>query len=83
MLIAGIPTSQQPVSQLRTDAGMQYLYNSHGKRLAVTQQTTDRVVGHPSHWEVGSVKPPADYGLDPLGRVRVFNEGKIKINYGE
>ena len=35
MRMAGMPTSQQPVSQLRTDAGMQYIYEMHGKRLAV------------------------------------------------
>jgi hypothetical protein len=78
---AGIPTSQQPVSQLNTPAGRQYIYDVNGQRWAVTQQTTDRVVGHGPHWEAGRVKPPADYGLDPLGRVRIFNEGKVKVEY--
>jgi len=80
---AGIPTSQQPVSQLQTGAGRQYIYDVNGKPFAVTQQTTDRVVGHGPHWEAGTVKPPADYGLDPLGRARVFNQGKVKVEYGE
>ena len=78
---AGIPTSQQPVSQINTPAGRQYIYEVDGQRWAATQQTTDRVPGHGPHWEVGRVKPPADYGLDPLGRVRIFNEGKVKVEY--
>ena len=77
----GIPTSQEPVRQTRTKAGMQYIYEIEGKEYAVTQQTTDRVEGHRPHWEAGQVKPPADYGLDPLGRVRVRNEGKAKVEY--
>ncbi|XHR29958.1 MAG: hypothetical protein ACFUZC_05255 [Chthoniobacteraceae bacterium] len=28
-------------------------------------------------------KPPSDYGLDPLGRARVFNKGKVKVEYGQ
>jgi len=79
---AGIPTSQQPVSQIQTTAGRQYIYDVNGKPYAVTQQTTDRVVGHGPHWEAGVVKPPTDYGLDPLGRARVFNQGKVKVEYG-
>lgn len=80
---AGIPTSAQPVGQIDTAAGRQYIYEANGKRYAVTQQTTDRVAGHGPHWEVGQVKPPSDYGHDPLGRVRVRNEGKVKVEYGE
>ena len=80
---AGIPTSKQPLGQIQTPAGHQYIYENNGKQYAVTQQTTDRVPGHKAHWEVGEVKPPADYGLDPLGRVRVRNVGKVKVEYGQ
>ena len=83
----GIPTSQQPASQIKAKAGYQYEYDlpqrGGTRRVAVTDQTTDRVAGHGPHWEAGTVKPPAEYGRDPLGRVRVRNEGKTKVEYGE
>jgi RHS repeat-associated protein len=84
----GVPTSQQPASQIKTEAGYQYEYDmprpgGGTQRAAVTDQTTDRVAGHGPHWEAGTVKPPAEYGRDPLGRVRVMNEGKTKVEYGK
>lgn len=84
----GIPRSQQPISQTRTPAGRQYEYEVPApgggtRRVAVTEQTTDRVAGHGPHWEAGTVKPPEIYGRDPLGRLRVRNEGKTKVDYGE
>ncbi|MDQ4036944.1 MAG: type IV secretion protein Rhs, partial [Actinomycetota bacterium] len=84
----GIPTSQQPATQLKTEAGYQYQYDvpqpgGGTRRVAVTDQTTDRVPNHGPHWEAGTVKPPAEYGKDPLDRVRVRNEGKTKVEYGE
>ena len=53
---AGIPTSQQPTKLKKTPAGYQYQYQVHdaqGKpRIGiVTDQTTDRVVGHGPHWD--------------------------------
>jgi len=80
---AGIPTSKQPKSQTKTAAGYQYIYDINGQKWAVTQQTTDRVVGHGPHWEAGRVKPEADYGVDPLGRNRVYNQGKTKVSYDQ
>ncbi|MEM5790377.1 MAG: hypothetical protein AAGU11_23900, partial [Syntrophobacteraceae bacterium] len=78
---AGIPTSQQPVSQLKTEVGYQYTYDLGGQTRIVTQQTTDRVLGHGPHWEAGIPKSP-DHGLDPLGRTKVQN-GKVKVDYNE
>lgn len=80
---AGIPTSQQPSSQLATDAGRQQVYEvpkdggGTTKKL-VTDQTTDRVAGHGPHWEAGSAKLPER--LDSIGRLRVAND-KVKVDY--
>jgi RHS repeat-associated protein len=81
----GLPTGQQPISQLRTTAGYQYVYEHTtaggvNRIVTVTEQTTDRVAGHGPHWEVGFGKDPAEYGRDPLGRLRVHN-GKIKVDF--
>jgi RHS repeat-associated protein len=81
---AGIPTSQQPISQKMTPAGMQYVYEvpkpgGGTRRMVVTNQTTDRVPGHGPHWEAGPAKTPER--LDPLGRIRVSND-KAKVEYG-
>ena len=80
---AGIPTSQQPIAQTRTIAGIQYEYDIKGKggKQAigiVTDQTTDRVAGHGPHWEAGIAKDKHE--RDPLGRLRVRN-GKSKVEY--
>ncbi len=83
MRLAGIPMSAKLIGQLDTPSGRQLLYKVDGKVIAVTEQRTDRVAGHGPHWEVGEVKPPAEYGLDPLGRHRVRNEGKVKVEYDE
>lgn len=82
---AGIPTSQQPVAQIRTKAGIQYQYDVAGKggsrRIGVvTDQTTDRVEGHGPHWEAGFAKRNGQ--RDPLGRIRVDNS-KSKVDYKE
>lgn len=84
----GVPTSRPFDAQMRTEAGYQYEYRipdaeAGSRRVAVTDQTTDRVPGHGPHWEVGQVKPPEQYGNDPLGRLRIRNEGKTKVEYGE
>jgi hypothetical protein len=80
---AGIPTSQQPSSQLNTIAGRQYIYEVPApgggtRRIVVTDQTTDRVAGHGPHWEAGPAKMPER--IDALGRIRVSND-KVKVEY--
>ena len=80
----GIPTSQQPVRQMKTDAGYSYEYevpkSGGGSQLkVVSDETTDRVAGHGPHWEAGTAKNGAP--KDPLGRTRVYND-KSKVNYG-
>jgi hypothetical protein len=85
---AGIPTSQQPVSQSRNASGREYSYDVRGAggrtdRMSVQQQTMDR--SHPGqpYWEAGRVK------TDPLtGSVRNNNYGrptlsndKVKVEY--
>jgi RHS repeat-associated protein len=82
---AGIPTSQQPISQSTSAAGRQYVYEvprpgGGTQRMVVTQQTTDRVAGHGPHWEAGKAKVPER--LDGLGRIRVTND-KTKVDYNE
>jgi hypothetical protein len=82
---AGIPTSQQPVAQIRTKAGIQHQYDVAGKggskRVGVvTDQTTDLVEGHGPHWEAGFAKRNGQ--RDPLGRIRVDN-AKSKVDYKE
>ena len=85
---AGIPTSQQPISQSKNASGMEYRYQvpAEGggtKIMSVQQQTLDSShIGEP-HWEAGEVK------LDDNGKVRMNdydrpklkNQGKAKANY--
>jgi RHS repeat-associated protein len=79
---ATIPTTLPPLHQLRTKAGYQYQYEVPTTRgptlMVVTNQTTDRVVGHGPHWEAGRVKLPPQ--TDPLRRLRVSN-AKVKVDY--
>jgi RHS repeat-associated protein len=84
MRLFGLPTSRQPIAQVATKAGYQYVYEHTvdggvTRLVTVTEQTTDRVPGHGPHWEVGFAKD-LGYGRDPLGRLRVHN-GKIKVDY--
>jgi RHS repeat-associated protein len=76
---AGIPTSQQPVSQSRNSSGREYSYDVPAlgggtNRMSVQQQTMDRShVGQP-HWEAGRVK------IDPLtGQVRYNDFGSPRL----
>jgi hypothetical protein len=85
MRLAGIPTSQQPTSQVSTSSGRQLAYGipkpgSGTQKMVVTNQRTDRVAGHQPHWEAGPVKIPER--SDALGRLRVTNQ-KAKVNYGQ
>jgi hypothetical protein len=84
---AGIPTSQQPVSQLRKSSGREYSYKitkpgGSGGMASVQEQTMD--VSHPDkpHWEAGKVKID-DYGdprINKYGRPQLRN-GKGKAYY--
>jgi RHS repeat-associated protein len=87
---AGIPTSQQPVSQSRNASGLSYEYDvaqpgGGAVRMSVQQQTRDRSHPGQGHWEAGPVK------LDPLtGAVRYNDYGwpkltseKSKVDYCE
>lgn len=80
-----IPTSQQPSKQINTQAGYQYEYEvptsfAGTQKKVVTDQTTDRVLGHGPHWEAGNSKIPER--KDVLGRVRVENN-KTKLEYND
>lgn len=85
---AGIPMSQQPVSQSRNASGREYSYDVPGpgggtQRMSVQQQTMDRSHVDQPHWEAGRVK------TDPLtGAARENNYGrpaltnhKSKVDY--
>ena len=84
---AGIPTSQQPISQqsaranpVAPPAGRQYTYEVDGQTMSVQHSLTDDVPGHGPHWEAGTVKPD-DYGqprLDRVGRPKLENS-KVKV----
>ena len=78
----GIPTSQQPKSQSKNNAGRSYTYDvpeSGGgtKTKEVQQQTLDR--NHGPHWEAGTTKPA---GQKSHGRPRLQND-KSKSYYKE
>jgi hypothetical protein len=86
---AGIPTSQQPVEQIKTESGYTYVYETPvsggGTGLQVVSQgTTDfynipaaqRPPGHGPHWEAGVAKIDKLTGLttgDSMGRPRIYN----------
>jgi hypothetical protein len=83
----GIPGGARPIEQRRTIAGYQYVFEvpapgGSTRFVAVTNQTTDRVEGHGPHWEVGEIKNlTAPEGKDPLGRYKIWNDGKVKVGY--
>lgn len=85
---AGIPTSQQPVSQRsvnapgNVNAGRQLDYEVPApgggtRRASVQHSLTDRVDNHGPHWEAGPVKPTGQ--VDGLGRPRLAS-GKAKVD---
>jgi hypothetical protein len=86
---AGIPTSQQPVSQqsprasgTNEAAGRQYTYEvpkpgGGTQEVSVQHSLTDRVEGHGPHWEAGPVKSGGR--RDPLGRPRLQEGAKVKV----
>ncbi|HEM6743433.1 TPA: RHS repeat-associated core domain-containing protein [Citrobacter farmeri] len=86
---AGIPTSQQPISQSQNSSGREYSYETPkpggGTGLSsVQEQTMD--ISHPDkpHWEAGKVKTD-DFGnprINKYGRLQLRN-GKGKAYYGK
>ena len=76
---AGIPTSQQPVSQSRNASGREYSYDVPApgggtQRKSVQQQTMDSSHPGQAHWEAGPVK------VDPLtGAVRENKYGRSAL----
>ncbi len=77
----GIPTSQQPSSQVSTRGGRQYTYNvpkpgGGTQTKIVTHQLMDR--NHGPHFEAGRPKSPPR--TDPGGRLRHTND-KTKVHY--
>jgi RHS repeat-associated protein len=87
---AGIPTTQQPLSQQSTRVpssyaagGRQYTYElaSPGggtSQASVQHSLTDRMEGHGPHWEAGPTKPGGQ--TDPLGRPRLLGGQKVKVD---
>ncbi|WP_409071636.1 hypothetical protein [Burkholderia stagnalis] len=76
---AGIPTSQQPISQSRNASGLEYRYEiaqAGGGKIQVTVQQQTMDVSHQDdpHWEAGKVK------IDPIsGETRMNDYGRPKI----
>ncbi len=76
---AGIPTSQQPVSQSRNSSGREYRYEvpkNGGGTVPATVQEQTMDVSHldQPHWEAGKVK------VDPqTGETRMNDYGRPKI----
>ncbi|MDR5795488.1 RHS repeat-associated core domain-containing protein, partial [Caballeronia sp. LZ008] len=76
---AGIPTSQQPISQSRNASGYEYRYNvpqAGGGTIEATvqQQTMDVSHKEDPHWEAGKVK------VDPIsGETRMTDYDRPKI----
>jgi RHS repeat-associated protein len=85
---AGIPTSQQPVSQSRNASGREYSYDvpapgGSTQRMSVQQQTMDRSHPGQAHWEAGRVKTDPRTGAareNGYGRPALAN-GKSKVDY--
>jgi RHS repeat-associated protein len=75
---AGIPTSQQPVSQSsprgpgNKPAGRELVYDTPTGQTRVQHQLQDR--RHNPHWEAGRAKPGGQ--TDPAGRPRLTNDKK-------
>ena len=76
---AGIPTSQQPISQSRNASGREYRYEIPAAgggtvQATVQQQTMDVSHLEDPHWEAGKVK------VDPItGETRMNDYGRPKI----
>ena len=79
-----IPTSQQPKSQSKNEAGREYRYKVDGKTKSVQQQTKDRSHKNQPHWEAGNVRVGKD-GKIKMNRYNRPNldNNKSKVNYKE
>ena len=85
---AGIPTSQQPVSQSKNASSREYSYDTPAsgggtERMSVQQQTMDRSHPGQGHWEAGRVKTdPLTGGVrtNRYGRPALRND-KSKVDY--
>lgn len=84
---AGIPTSQQPVSQSKNSSGREYRYDTpsslNGNRQhTVQEQTKDRNHNSP-HWEAGEVKQQGgEPAYNKYDRPIIKNGTKSKVYYG-
>ena len=85
----GIPTSQQPNSQRKTDSGSEYTYEVPGpygttQTKSVQQKTKDSSHPDEPHWEAGSVKKDGRGNVDNnrYGTPRLRND-KSKKSYSE
>jgi len=82
MRMAGIPTSQQPISQGTLSNGSRW-YNYRtpapggGTRIQSVQRLIDTKVVHPPHWEAGPVKQPLRPNSAGVPRL---TSGKYKVN---
>ena len=83
----GIPTSQQPKSQMKSESGYEYRYDIPGSygtvsEKSVQQQTIDR--SHPGepHWEAGNTKVD-EYGKPRLNKYGIpkLQNKKTKVEY--
>lgn len=79
---AGIPTSQQPISQSQNSSCREYSYETlkrgGGTGLSsVQEQTMD--ISHPDklHWEAGQVK------IDDFGNPRMNKYGRPQLRNGK
>ncbi len=76
----GVPTSQQPISQTKTQSGTNYVYEvpkpGGGTQLmGVQQKTLDRSHTGQPHWEAGPIK------MDPLtGQIRTDRYGTPRLS---
>jgi RHS repeat-associated protein len=85
---AGIPRSQQPLSQSRNQSGREYGYEVKGPggttvKMSVQQQTKDRSHPGEKHWEAGEVKTDpitGDIRMNRYGRPALKNS-KSKEDY--
>jgi hypothetical protein len=87
---AGVPTSQQPISQARNSSGRSYEYQvatsgGGSGQVSVQQQTMDRSHQGEPHWEAGRVKMDPVHGgvrMTDHDRPKLTND-KAKVNYNE
>ena len=82
----GLPTSQQPRSQVRSPHGNSYEYDVNmpgGGRTTGVVTNDPRPMSahnpHGPHWEAGAAKSPAR--RDPAERLRMQNKNKVRVAY--